>query len=240
LYIIDKPNYFNPVKMTSSLFSQRKFSILTWENVLKWADENHHSQIFNKDESIPTKSGLIYIVVNGIVGIKGKSKLNPISKKFSDEMEKESETFLGFIGARNCFEMIDDPSITVEFYAHTEETNILWIEWEELNNWDDLRLEVMENFKYQYQRQILLLHINAQKSTIERLLNFLIFLGEEYGEKIETGYLLPFYLTHAQIGAGIGATRVTVTRLMGKLKKLGLIFQTKNTFIIVNKKAIYN
>jgi CRP-like cAMP-binding protein len=31
-------------------------------------------------------------------------------------------------------------------------------------------------------------------------------------------------LTHAQIGSAIGSTRVTVTRLMGKLRRQGLIF----------------
>jgi CRP-like cAMP-binding protein len=34
---------------------------------------------------------------------------------------------------------------------------------------------------------------------------------------------LPFPLTHAQIGSAIGSTRVTVTRLMGKLRQRGLI-----------------
>ncbi|NLQ06947.1 winged helix-turn-helix domain-containing protein, partial [Cylindrospermopsis raciborskii LB2897] len=36
------------------------------------------------------------------------------------------------------------------------------------------------------------------------------------------GYCLPFPLTHAQIGSAIGSTRVTVTRLMGKLRQRGL------------------
>nr|MDJ0575906.1 helix-turn-helix domain-containing protein [Xenococcaceae cyanobacterium MO_234.B1] len=48
-------------------------------------------------------------------------------------------------------------------------------------------------------------------------------LIEEYGESCEEGYCLPYILTHAQIGSSIGSTRVTVTRLMGKLRRQGLI-----------------
>ena len=45
----------------------------------------------------------------------------------------------------------------------------------------------------------------------------------EYGQKCDEGYYLPYLLTHAQIGSTIGSTRVTVTRLMGKLRRQGLI-----------------
>jgi CRP-like cAMP-binding protein len=54
-------------------------------------------------------------------------------------------------------------------------------------------------------------------------LGFLTLLIEEFGEPCTNGYCLPFPLTHAQIGSAIGSTRVTVTRLMGKLRQRGLI-----------------
>ncbi|HEY9889405.1 MAG TPA: helix-turn-helix domain-containing protein, partial [Candidatus Obscuribacterales bacterium] len=44
-----------------------------------------------------------------------------------------------------------------------------------------------------------------------------------FGETCPEGYYLPFPLTHAQIGSTIGSTRVTVTRLMGKLRQRGII-----------------
>jgi len=58
---------------------------------------------------------------------------------------------------------------------------------------------------------------------MDRLLGFLTLLIEEFGEPSSEGYCLPFPLTHAQIGSAIGSTRVTVTRLMGKLRQQGLI-----------------
>jgi CRP-like cAMP-binding protein len=63
----------------------------------------------------------------------------------------------------------------------------------------------------------------GQRRTIDRLLGFLTLLIEEFGEPCQNGYCLPFPLTHAQIGSAIGSTRVTVTRLMGKLRQRGLI-----------------
>lgn len=55
------------------------------------------------------------------------------------------------------------------------------------------------------------------------MLGFITLLIEEHGKSIEQGYCLPFNLTHAQIGSAIGSTRVTVTRLMGKLRQQGKI-----------------
>ncbi|MCG8699292.1 MAG: helix-turn-helix domain-containing protein, partial [Bacteroidales bacterium] len=45
------------------------------------------------------------------------------------------------------------------------------------------------------------------------------------------GNCLPYPLTHAQIGSAIGSTRVTVTRLMGKLRQQGLISIEGDEFV---------
>ena len=49
--------------------------------------------------------------------------------------------------------------------------------------------------------------------------------------EVTSGYFLPWPLTHAQIGSAIGSTRVTVTRLMGKLRQQGLIFIQNDNLI---------
>ena len=71
----------------------------------------------------------------------------------------------------------------------------------------------------------------GQRRTIDRLLGFLTLLIEEYGEPIADCYCLPFSLTHSQIGSTIGSTRVTVTRLMGKLREEGLIYIQEDNLI---------
>jgi CRP-like cAMP-binding protein len=82
---------------------------------------------------------------------------------------------------------------------------------------------VLDAFRYQHQRKLLWLSTLGQRRTIDRLLGFLTLLIEEFGEPCDEGYCLPWALTHAQIGSAIGSTRVTVTRLMGKLRQRGLI-----------------
>jgi CRP-like cAMP-binding protein len=95
--------------------------------------------------------------------------------------------------------------------------------WHDLDNWPHFRREVLDAFRYQHQRKLLWLSTLGQRRTIDRLFGFLTLLIEEFGEPCEEGYCLPFPLTHAQIGSAIGSTRVTVTRLMGKLRQRRLI-----------------
>jgi CRP-like cAMP-binding protein len=69
----------------------------------------------------------------------------------------------------------------------------------------------------------------------------LTLLIEEYGEYYTSGdgedgfkgYRLPWSLTHSQIGSAIGTTRVTVTRLMGKLRQQNLIYTQDDNFICI-------
>jgi DNA-binding transcriptional regulator YhcF (GntR family) len=77
------------------------------------------------------------------------------------------------------------------------------------------------------------------------LLGFLTLLIEEFGEPyvsdgqsdVVRGYRLPWALTHAQIGSAIGSTRVTVTRLMGKLRSKGLINTEDDNLICLPAKS---
>jgi CRP-like cAMP-binding protein len=133
------------------------------------------------------------------------------------------EAFLGFVGAGQPFEIVAQSPFTLQGYAHVDQTSVVWMYWHDLDNWPHFRREVLDAFRYQHQRKLLWLSTLGQRRTIDRLLGFLTLLIEEYGEPTEGGYCLPFPLTHAQIGSAIGSTRVTVTRLMGKLRQKGLI-----------------
>jgi CRP-like cAMP-binding protein len=113
--------------------------------------------------------------------------------------------------------------------------------WHDLDNWPHFRREVLDAFRYQHQRKLLWLSILGQRRTIDRLLGFLTLLIEEHGEYYTSGdredgfkgYRLPWSLTHSQIGSAIGTTRVTVTRLMGKLRQQNLIYTQDDNFICI-------
>mgnify|MGYP005837178615 CR=1 FL=1 len=133
------------------------------------------------------------------------------------------DAFLGFIGAGQPFEIVAQLPYTLSAYSHVDQTAVIWMYWQDLDNWPHFRWEVLNAFRYQHQRKLLWLSTLGQRRTIDRLLGFLRLLIEEFGEPCQEGYRLPFPLTHAQIGSAIGSTRVTVTRLMGKLRQRGLI-----------------
>jgi CRP-like cAMP-binding protein len=99
----------------------------------------------------------------------------------------------------------------------------MWFYWQDLEQWPALHQKLQENFRQQLQRKLLWLGNLGQRRAIDRLKGFLTLLIEEHGEPCEGGLVLPWTLTHAQIGDAIGATRVTVTRLLGSLRAKGFV-----------------
>jgi CRP-like cAMP-binding protein len=143
------------------------------------------------------------------------------------------EAFLGFVGAGQPFEIVAQSPFSLQSFAHVDQTTVIWLYWNDLDNWPHFRREVLDAFRYQHQRKLLWLSTLGQRRTIDRLLGFITLLIEEFGEPYESGYYLPWTLTHAQIGSAIGSTRVTVTRLMGKLRQRKLIQIYKDGLIAI-------
>jgi len=71
-----------------------------------------------------------------------------------------------------------------------------------------------------------LLQILQQHTLSDRLLHLLEWLAEQFGQRVAEGICLDIPLTHQQMADTVGATRVTVTRLLqhfehsGKLRRL--------------------
>jgi CRP-like cAMP-binding protein len=214
---------YSAVSPQSSEESSRPF--LTWQRIIDWAQEHYRYRNFSKDEKIPVRPGLLYLVQRGSVRLVGNSQLTASVRNNNPALSQMAleEAFLGFVGAGQPFEIVAQSPFTLQSYAHVDQTSVLWMYWNDLDNWPHFRREVMDAFRYQHQRKLLWLSTLGQRRTIDRLLGFLTLLIEEYGEPCEEGYCLPWSLTHAQIGSAIGSTRVTVTRLMGRLRQRGLI-----------------
>jgi len=208
---------------------------LTWQRIIDWSQEHYRIRTFAKDEKIPARPGLLYLVQRGSVRLVGTAQVNTTSSSSSSRLPRiaPDEAFLGFVGPGQPFEIVSQSPFTLQSFAHVDQTSVLWMYWHDLDNWPHFRREVMDAFRYQHQRKLLWLSTLGQRRTIDRLLGFLTLLVEEFGEPTEGGYCLPFPLTHAQIGSAIGSTRVTVTRLMGKLRQRGLIQIQGDNFICI-------
>lgn len=196
---------------------------LTWQRILDWAHSHYRDRIFHKDERIPARPGLLYLVQRGAIRLVGQAQISVTHQDQESSPPTTEEAFLGFIGAGQPFEIVAQSPFTLQAYAHVEQTTVVWMYWHDLDNWPHFRREVLNSFRQQHQRKLLWLSTLGQRRTIDRLFGFITLLVEEYGEVKENGYCLPYPLTHAQIGSAIGSTRVTVTRLMGKLRQKGLI-----------------
>ncbi len=223
----------NTQSYNASIPTRRPF--LTRQLIIDWAEERYRSRAFTKDERIPARPGLLYLVQKGSIRLVGNAHISASRNKSSKLQTNDTitdEAFLGFVGAGQPFELVAQSPFTLQAYAHADQTTVLWMYWHDLDNWPHFRGEVLDAFRYQHQRKLLWLSTLGQRRTIDRLFGFLSLLIEEFGEpwinqenpEVRNGYYLPWPLTHAQIGSAIGSTRVTVTRLMGKLRQQGLIY----------------
>ena len=217
---------------------------LTWQRIADWAHTHYRDRTFAKDDRIPARQGLIYLVNRGVIRLTGKTQITLTNDELLEKRSSSNppehrrgmdddldEAFLGFVSAGQPFEIVVEDFCNIEAYAHVEETEVIWLYWQDLENWPHFSTDVYEVFRYQHQRKLLWLSALGQRKTIERLMAFLTLLVNEYGKPCEDGYCLPYTLTHAQIGSTIGSTRVTVTRLMGKLRRQGSIIVRDDNLI---------
>jgi CRP-like cAMP-binding protein len=68
-------------------------------------------------------------------------------------------------------------------------------------------------------------------------LKVLTFLGNKFGHQVDRGQLIDLRLTHQELADLIGATRVTVTKILNQLEQDGLISRPRRHLIVVCNKA---
>lgn len=69
--------------------------------------------------------------------------------------------------------------------------------------------------------------MQARPQVEQRLLGLLTLLAEQFGKPAARGTLVDVRITHAQLASAVGATRTTVTRLLGRLKRQGFLSSTR-------------
>ena len=70
--------------------------------------------------------------------------------------------------------------------------------------------------------------MQSRPSVEQRLLGILHWIAEQFGRPDVDGTLIEIRVTHAQLAAAIGATRATVTRVLGTLRRRRVV-ATKST-----------
>jgi CRP-like cAMP-binding protein len=174
---------------------------------------------FGLGSRIPLKGDDIYIVARGIVRIQTLST-------------DGDESILGLVGPMMPIARRLTLLEPYEVYALTP-VDILRLRWEEVQ----ASVELLNEFNNATIRRLrhteMMLSLLSKQQVLERLIGFLSFLSQEFGQPTSRGIRLEFQLTHRQIADALNTTRVTVTRLMGDLKRASFISVDKDRNLYV-------
>jgi CRP-like cAMP-binding protein len=83
-----------------------------------------------------------------------------------------------------------------------------------------------------------LLCIVRTDKMLKRLCNILTWLAQKFGKEIEIGQLIDLRITHQDLAEIIGATRVTVTKLINQLEQEGFISRPERNTIVLQRLLI--
>jgi Crp-like helix-turn-helix domain len=206
-------------------------SLSRWQQVCHWAQENDRCQRYQKDAVVSCEIGWIYFVQRGMVRLHGQqisdslpsSSQSATAQGVIDSPKDPAPSLLALMGNGQPFELRRDPHLQIQATAHTRNTEVLRIHARELSLVPGFEMDTLQAFRYQHQRQMLRLNNLTRGRTVDRLLGYLHLLAEEFGEEDSAGLHLPFVLTHSQLAGAIGSSRVTITRMLGELRKYGEI-----------------
>lgn len=80
-----------------------------------------------------------------------------------------------------------------------------------------------------------ILYILRADKIYDRLCKMLVWLGKKFGNEIEIGLIINLRLTHQDLAEIIGATRVSVTKLINQLEREGFLSRPERNSIVLLK-----
>ncbi|QOV21859.1 helix-turn-helix domain-containing protein [Anabaenopsis elenkinii] len=181
----------------------------------------HHRTVYKylKGETIPLNPLVVWYVRRGLV------KLNTFC-------ETGEEIFIGLAIKDMVFgsHMTSLPIYQAIALSNVELSSIYVAEIAANPNLSHL---LLPKFNQRLQQTESFLVIAGKRRVEERLYHLLQLLKQEIGEPVPQGTRLPVRLTHEEIASACCTTRVTITRLMGKLQQQGLISFDSKKYIIL-------
>lgn len=175
-------------------------------------------------ESIPMELEEIWVVCRGVV------QLSTLLYPSGDEV------LLGLAGASMPF---GTPLSSLGSYHATALTNVdlLRLTLSDIESSPSLSQGIFYHLGRRLRQTEAILALVGYRRTEERLHHLLLVLKNEVGQPVEGGTRLDVRLTHQQLANAIGATRVTVTRLLGKLRSEQWIKIDRTRHIVITPRA---
>ncbi|HBB31667.1 MAG TPA: hypothetical protein DDZ80_01760 [Cyanobacteria bacterium UBA8803] len=142
----------------------------------------------------------------------------------------EPETFFG-----NWFSLLTTYQATALSDVH-----LIWFSLREINASPNLPQLILPQMVRRMRQTEALLAIAGQRRVEDRLQNLLLLMKREIGQPVGGDTRLGMRLTHQNLANAIGTTRVTVTRLLSKLKHEGAITFDRDRHIIIKNESFPN
>ncbi|MUG91133.1 PAS domain S-box protein [Scytonema sp. UIC 10036] len=181
--------------------------------------ENRLLHKYCKGETIPLNPSAIWYVSQGMV-------------KLSTLCETGEEVLIGLAGEG----MVFGSSLTsLHIYQATamSDTELSSISLAEIATSQTLSHTLLPKINRRLKQTEAFLAVVGRRRVEDRINYLLQLLKQEIGQKVAQGIRFSVRLTHEELASACCTTRVTITRLMGKLQKQGKIsFDSKNHIII--------
>jgi len=177
-----------------------------------------------KGESIPIKPQTIWQVCQGVV-------------KLSTVCENGEEVLVGLVGSNMLFGA-DLTSLQTYQATALVEVKLVNVSSIEIANSHSLTQSVLAQVSQRLRQTESLLAISGQRRVKDRFYQLIQLLKQEIGQSVELGTRLTIRFTHQDFADACSTTRVTITRLIGKLQEQGEIkIDSKNHMIILERSS---
>jgi len=151
--------------------------------------------------------------------------------KLTTHCAKGEEILLGLAGPRMIFGSSLTDAVTYQATAMSN-VELVGITVAEIASTPILSHSLYPKIIARLRQTEAMLTISGKRQVQERLHQLLNFLKEEIGQSTPNGIRLEVRLTHEELASACCTTRVTITRLLGKLQQQGLISFDKHRHIV--------
>lgn len=183
--------------------------------------EIRRTHFYSKGEEIPLVSQGVWQVNQGLV------QLSTIGQNGESVWLgwAEADTFFG-----QCFSFLKSYQAIA-----LSDVQLCWFSQVEINASPRLAQTVLPQLVRRIQQIEALLAIAGQRRVEDRLQSLLLLMKREIGHPVVGGTRLEVRITHQNFANAISTTRVTVTRLLSKLKSEGKIIIDRDRHIILQE-----
>jgi CRP/FNR family transcriptional regulator, cyclic AMP receptor protein len=195
---------------------------------------SHRIESRSRTRNFPTRSQIYLPQDSGeavLLLLSGRVKLYHITAE-------GKETILAFIEPGELFGELSlvQPGGRDEFAEAMQKCQVVLIPGDEvrrlMETHADVALKVTKLFGLRMQRIERRLKSLMYRSNRERLVALLLELAERYGRNVENGVQIGIRLSHQELASVIGATRETVTVLLGNLRDEELLSITRRQLVL--------